>query len=263
MAQREPDGVIFYLENGRENEAKLVDDRMSISGDSFYWYQVDENLSRWKYLVAHHSVTANNATAEDLARMHLNQGWSGIGYHFVITRDGIIHYVGDLGTWRANVGGMNDVCIGVNMIGDFRFGNTPSDAQYRAFNVLYREFVADSRFPGIKGPSALKFHRELNATACPGDVNKDWILNGKPNTNFVPPVATVVPVVTPPVVVETPKTPVKVILPEKENVPTIADPDQEIQPPVVVNPGPTPSYLFIEQLIQLWYTIINIIRRNK
>lgn len=260
---REPQGVIFYLENGRQNEARLVDDRMSISGDSFYWYQVDENLSRWKYFVVHHSVTGNNSTPEDLAQIHLAQGWSGIGYHFVITRDGVIHYVGDLGTWRANVGGMNDVCIGVNLIGDFRFGNVPSDAQYKAVNVLYREFVADSRFPGIKGPGSVKFHRELNATACPGDVNKDWVINGKPAPVVVAPPVVVPPVVTPPIVVETPKTPIEVILPKEENVPTIPSEEQQTQKPVVLTPGTTMDLVGIWlRLQELWNTILILLGRK-
>jgi hypothetical protein len=251
MAQREPNGIQFWLEAGRENEARLVDDRMSISGDSFYWYQVDENLSRWKYLVIHHSVTPNNSTAEDLAQIHLRQGWSGIGYHFVITRDGVIHYVGDLGTWRANVGGMNDVCIGVNLIGDFRFGNTPSDAQYRAANVLYREFVADTRFPGIKGSASLKFHRELNATACPGDVDKNKILTYAPQATTV--IVTPKPVVQPPLVVNSnpPTTPIKVILPPAENKPTIPSEEQQTQKPVVVAPGPAWYVVLFEKIMDL------------
>lgn len=224
---RHPQGIPFILENGRQNEAKLVDERMTIAGDSYYWYQVDENLSRLKYLVIHHSVTADTATPNDLARMHMNSnGWDGIGYHFVITKDGVIHYVGDLGTWRANVGGMNDKVIGVNLIGDFRFGKVPTEAQYKAANVLYREFVADGRFPGIKGPSALKFHRELNATQCPGDVDKNKILNytapykvepaQPPKVVPTPPVVPKEPVKTPPVVVLPPKEEEKYVAPPKE-----------------------------------------------
>jgi len=267
MAQREPEGVIFYLENGREKEARLVDDRMSISGDSFYWYQVDENLARWKYFTVHHSAGNNNETAEQIAQGHLAQGWSGIGYHFVITRDGVIHYVGDLGTWRANVGGMNDVCIGVLLVGDFRFGNLPSDAQYKAVNALYREFVADGRFPGIKGPSALKFHREFNATACPGDVNKDHCINGlpvvsQPSTPVIqPPV-----VVTPPIVVETPKTPIEVILPPKEAEVYVPPKDvtvQEGNKPVVLTPGETLDFVaFVMILKNLYKAILRILGRG-
>lgn len=252
---REPDGIQFWLENGRENEARLVDDRMSISGDSYYWYQVDENLSRLKYFVIHHSVTGNNATAEDLAQIHLRQGWSGIGYHFVITRDGVIHYVGDLGTWRANVGGLNDCVIGVNLIGDFRNGNTPSDAQYNAANVLYREFVADGRFPGIKGPNAVKFHRELNATACPCDVDKNSILNWAVVTT--PPSK---PVVQPPIVVETPKTPIEVILPPKEEKPYVPPVDvtvQEGNKPVVIAQGPTPNW---SAFVEFWKALVEIFK---
>jgi hypothetical protein len=249
---RHPVGIPFYLEGGRQNEARLVDDRMSVPGDSYYWYKVDENLSRLKYFVIHHSVTPNNYGPNQIAQMHLARGWDGIGYHFVITNDGVIHYVGDLGTWRASVVAMNDKVIGVNMIGDFRFGNVPSDAQYRAINVLYREFVADSRFPGIKGPTAVKFHNELQATACPCDVNKSWIINGKP---VIPPVTP--PPVTPPTV--PPTTPGPVVGPGKPDPkpPTPVE-DQVGNPPVVIAPGPTPILSAIWEFIK---SILSIFKK--
>ena len=177
---RYPKGIIFYLEGGREKEAKLVDYRVKVPGDSYYWYKVDENLARLKYFVIHHSATPANWTPDQIAQIHLNKGWKGIGYHFVITQDGTIYYVGDLGTWRANVLNRNHEIIGVLLVGDFRDGRVPTDAQYKAANVLFREFKADSRFTGIKNNTSLKFHNELQATVCPGNVNKDWILNGKP-----------------------------------------------------------------------------------
>jgi hypothetical protein len=267
---RHPQGIVFYLENGREKEARLVDDRMSISGDSYYWYQVDENLSRLKYFVVHHSVTKNDATPEDIAQMHLNRGWDGIGYHFVITRDGVIHYVGDLGTWRASVAGMNDCVIGVNLIGDFRFGNVPSDAQYKAVNALYREFVADSRFPGIKGPACVKFHRELQSTACPCDVNKDWVINGKPAPVVVTPAPVVVPPVvtppipTPPIEVTTPTTPVPAVTPDELKDYTPVDTSgQTGNKPVVLTPGPQLDLIGIWMRLQeLWNAILSLLNKK-
>lgn len=174
------EGIKFILVGGRENEAVLKDIRMEISGDSYYWYKVDENLARWKYFTIHHSVTNSNYTPEQIAQIHLNKGWGGIGYHFVITNDGIIHYVGDLGTWRANVANRNHECIGILLVGDFRDGRCPTDAQYKATNVLWREFLDDKRFSGVKNINALKFHNELQATACPCDVDKTTIANGLP-----------------------------------------------------------------------------------
>jgi hypothetical protein len=234
--ERHPQGIVFYLENGRENEARLVDARMSVPGDSYYWYKVDENLARLKYFVIHHSVTPAWYGPNEIANIHLAKGWDGIGYHFVITQDGTIHYVGDLGTWRANVENMNDKVIGVLLVGDFRDGRRPTDAQYRAANVLFREFVADVRFPGIKGAASLKFHRELTATACPCDVNKDWVQNGLP---VAPPV-----VVTPPVVEPTTPTPP---VTEKEIDKNYQPPspeavvEQQIGEPVVLTDGPRMS----------------------
>lgn len=253
---RHPKGILFWLEGGREKEAKLVDDRMSISGDSYYWYKIDENLARLKYFVVHHSVTSPTTTPEQIAKMHLARGWDGIGYHFVITNDGVIHYVGDLGTWRANVLNMNDKVIGVNMIGDFRNGKRPTDAQYKAINVLYREFVADGRFPGIKGPASVKFHNELQATACPCDVVKAYVINGLPAAPAPVQVNTPAAVIVKPVENTNPET--GTVVPTSPvtgpGTPEVApEPvaEQEGNKPVVIAEGPE---------IKLWTSILEFIK---
>jgi hypothetical protein len=238
---RHPEGIVFYLEQGRENEARLVDDRMSVPGDSYYWYQVDENLARLKYFVIHHSVTPDWYGPNEIANIHLARGWNGIGYHFVITKDGVIHYVGDLGTWRANVANMNDKVIGVNLIGDFRDGRRPTDAQYRAANVLFREFVADGRFSGIKSKAAIKFHNELQATACPCDVNKAWIGDGLPAVVTPPITVTYTPDPPTPPTVE-PHTPDPVVGPGDPVYPPVdVTSDQVGNKPVVLSEGPKVS----------------------
>ena len=42
-----------------------------------------------KRIVLHHA--AGRGSVEDIHKSHLNNGWSGIGYHFYIRRDGNIY----------------------------------------------------------------------------------------------------------------------------------------------------------------------------
>lgn len=173
---RWPKGIEFKLDSYLSKHATLVDDRMSISGDSYTWHKVNTNLKRVKYIAIHHSVTPRNWTPEKISQLHLRR-WgngAGIGYHFVITEDGIIHYVGDLGTQRANVLNRNHEVIGVLVMGDFQNGRKPSDSQYRGAHVLCKQLERDSRFN--LSWASVKFHNELQATACPCDIDKNKII---------------------------------------------------------------------------------------
>lgn len=79
--------------------------------------------SKIKLLVIHCSDTDNNddINASDIHKMHLNFGWDGIGYHKVICRSGKIengrpeYWVG------AHVKGINDISLGVCLIGRDNF----------------------------------------------------------------------------------------------------------------------------------------------
>ena len=46
-----------------------------------------------KYLVVHCSDTSDDSivSVHDIHKMHLDFGWDGIGYHKIISRDGLIH----------------------------------------------------------------------------------------------------------------------------------------------------------------------------
>ncbi|MDD5146814.1 MAG: N-acetylmuramoyl-L-alanine amidase, partial [Candidatus Pacebacteria bacterium] len=91
---------------------KWVDYRMPIWGNSFTW-SWERRPDEVKYVVIHHSVTKHEATPDDIALLHKARGWGGIGYHFVVTKDGTVYYVGDLGTARANVLNLNEQVIGI------------------------------------------------------------------------------------------------------------------------------------------------------
>lgn len=152
------------------NRGKWRDYRSPIWGDSYNW-SWNRKSTQIRYLVIHHTVTKHTATPDDIALLHKARGWGGIGYHFVITKDGVVHYVGDIGTARANVANKNELVIGIALIGDFT-KHLPSDAQILSAHDLCKFFLYSApSIPNVNGWEDVVGHKELQATACPGN---DW-----------------------------------------------------------------------------------------
>lgn len=84
-------------------------------------------------IVVHHIGMANNddVSAETVHQWHLNNGWSGIGYHFLIRKDGTIEEGRPLGTVGAHVYGENRHTVGINLVGNFESA-VPTEAQKTA-----------------------------------------------------------------------------------------------------------------------------------
>lgn len=143
---------------------KFIDYRQPIWGDSFNWVH-NRALSLIKYLVIHHTVTSHDATPDDIALLHKARGWLGIGYHFVITKDGRVWYVGDIGTSRANVADKNDFVIGIALTGDFT-KHLPSDEQITSAHLLCTGLI--ERIAQLKNWDNVVGHKFFQATACPG-----------------------------------------------------------------------------------------------
>jgi N-acetylmuramoyl-L-alanine amidase len=81
-------------------------------------------------LIVHCSATpeGKDYTVEDIRRDHKKQGWSDIGYHYVIYRDGTIHEGRDVDLIGAHCskGGHNQYSIGICYIGGVENkANTP------------------------------------------------------------------------------------------------------------------------------------------
>lgn len=78
-------------------------------------------LAGIKLQVIHHTGTGTTPQtySNTIARYHVeNNGWPGIGYHFVVYPHKV-RYVGSLDTERANVWGRNAEVIGISLVGDF------------------------------------------------------------------------------------------------------------------------------------------------
>jgi N-acetylmuramoyl-L-alanine amidase len=94
---------------------------------------------RWKKsrrtireIIIHCSATpeGRNYTVEDIRRWHRQQGWSDIGYHYVIYRDGTIHEGRNVDIAGAHCVNHNANSIGICYIGGCASnGKTPKDTR--------------------------------------------------------------------------------------------------------------------------------------
>ncbi|MDB2700668.1 N-acetylmuramoyl-L-alanine amidase [Alphaproteobacteria bacterium] len=124
------------------------------------------NKNNIKFLVVHCSDTndKHNLTSIDIHKMHVGFGWDGIGYHKIITKEGVVEN-GRPEFWiGAHVYGKNNCSLGVCLIGKDQF----NDKQFSALEAVLKEWKK-------KYPSAeILGHRDAIKTkkTCPNfDVN--------------------------------------------------------------------------------------------
>ena len=115
-------------------------------------------------IVLHHAAI-KTASAEDIHRAHLqrdNGTWAGIGYHLYIRKDGSIHRGRPLWASGAHVLNENWHTVGVCVEGNYDVETTMPAAQLNAVREALRYLK------GIYPNAAIKCHRDMQATACPG-----------------------------------------------------------------------------------------------
>lgn len=129
------------------------------------------NRTSTKQIILHHAE-ASNCTVEDINRWHLNNGWTGIGYHYFVRKDGTIYRGRPENAIGAHAVGANTNSIGICAEGRYNVETMP-EAQKNAI----KELIADikSRY----GNLAVKGHKEVSNTSCPG---KNYPLEELKNT---------------------------------------------------------------------------------
>lgn len=111
-------------------------------------------------IILHHAE-ASHCTAEDIHRWHLNNGWSGAGYHFLVRKDGKIYRLRPENKVGSHAKGSNSDSIGVCFEGSYMTETMP-EAQKKAG----KELVAylKSKY----GISKVQRHSDVYPTSCPG-----------------------------------------------------------------------------------------------
>ena len=120
-------------------------------------------------LVIHHTGngTDEDTDAETINKMHLANGWAGIGYHFVVRKDGSIERGRPENKIGSHCQGHNTGSLGIHLSGDYETGssNPPQaqlDATVNLIAHLCKKYKLEANRTTVRG------HREFCDTACPG-----------------------------------------------------------------------------------------------
>lgn len=145
---------------------------MNITEHTFsFAYGLTKRTSTVK-LILHHAA-AYNCSVDDIHSWHLNNGWAGIGYHFLVRSNGSVHRGRPIDTVGAHTYGENYNSIGVCFEGNFE-DETMSEAQKKAGAELVT--YIRKLYPSI---TTVAKHKDYNATACPGkNFPFDYIAKG-------------------------------------------------------------------------------------
>ncbi len=117
-------------------------------------------------IVIHHvGIPDGDTSAAAIHRAHLANGWAGIGYHYVIRKDGTIERGRPLATVGAHAEGQNYHTVGINVTGNFE-KEIPTPAQIHSLEGLVAWIC--KIYSIVPGPSTIVGHRDVNSTDCPG-----------------------------------------------------------------------------------------------
>lgn len=128
---------------------------------------------RWKRLIVHHTFKPTLADFEQrpdgaywvtvIDRVHRAKGWGGIGYHFLITPDGVVYPGRPLTQQGAHTVGQNRIALGICVLGNFDDETMPPE-QYASLKYLLAFLCHFLSLP----PSSIFFHRDFAPKTCPG-----------------------------------------------------------------------------------------------
>ena len=134
------------------------------------------NKRNIKELIVHCSATpeGKDYSVDTIRKWHLQRGFSDIGYHYVIYRDGSIHIGRDESIIGAHCTGHNSYSIGVCYIGGCASdGKTPKDTrtteQKQSLVKLLKELK--TKYP----QASIHSHKDFTNKACPSfDATKEY-----------------------------------------------------------------------------------------
>ena len=114
-----------------------------------------------KYIALHHAA-ADNCEPWDINAWHKNQGWSGIGYHFFVTKEGLVYEGRPITSIGAHCAGQNLYSLGVCCEGNYAKESEMPKEQMHALEELLA--YLKSKYPNAE----LVGHRDIGASTCPG-----------------------------------------------------------------------------------------------
>ena len=119
-------------------------------------------------IVIHHTGNPedDDLSAAQIHQSHLAQGWAGIGYHYVVRKDGTVERGRPRWAIGSHAYGFNSRSIGIHVCGNFEIVE-PTENQLNALPQLIAELC--KIYDLIAARNIVVGHRDLMATACPGN----------------------------------------------------------------------------------------------
>ncbi|WP_294631074.1 N-acetylmuramoyl-L-alanine amidase [uncultured Bacteroides sp.] len=123
-----------------------------------------------QYLVVHCSATRANIpfTKEQLLQCHLKRGFKCIGYHFYVTKDGVLHHTRPMGEIGAHALGFNLHSLGICYEGGLDETGKPADTRTAPQKETLRRVLGELK--RLYPEARIAGHYQLSADvhkACP------------------------------------------------------------------------------------------------
>lgn len=136
---------------------------MEIIEVAYKWNGGFTKRSRTDYIALHHAEAVKCSPAQ-VHSWHVDNGWTGIGYHFFVCKDGSVYRGRPLNVVGSHVQGMNNCSVGICAEGDYHNKDkTMPQTQYNAIVELCR-YLKDNYYPNAQ----IVGHREIGSSNCPG-----------------------------------------------------------------------------------------------
>jgi hypothetical protein len=135
---------------------------LDVLGDPFPVKYATKRKSTVRLVIHHVGKLTRDVSAEEIHKWHIDKDYGGIGYHFVIRKNGVIERGRAEDLWGAHCLNQNHDTIGICVVGDFDIQPEVPQAQLYSLKELVDLLCKKYPIKGIYG------HRDLKATTCPG-----------------------------------------------------------------------------------------------
>jgi N-acetyl-anhydromuramyl-L-alanine amidase AmpD len=131
-----------------------------------------------KFIVVHHAATkkGQDVGVKEIRRWHLDRGFTDVGYHYIIRRDGRLETGRAIGVAGAHVSGRNHNSIGICLVGGLSDDGKKAEFNYTEAQLATLEKTLRSATAAYPAAEVVG-HRDLDPKKpeCPAfDVKKWW-----------------------------------------------------------------------------------------
>lgn len=133
---------------------------MKINEVTYKWHGALTKRRATTRIILHHAA-ASKCSAQQIHRWHLANGWVGIGYHFLVRKDGSVYRGRPEDTVGAHARNNNYDSIGICFEGNFMTETMPIAQKWAGQELV--AYLKDKY-----GITKVQKHSDVNATGCPG-----------------------------------------------------------------------------------------------